>query len=450
MLGNIPRCRVAKDETFEQAVGGQPVGAVQPAFAGFSSSIEAGQVGTARQINQYPAASIMLRRHHRNRTGRHIDTKPDQLLIDIREMALHKFRIAVRDIEMDIVEAKPLDLVVVGAGDNVAGSQFHPLRVKAVHITIAGFVTRVIRQFQMPAFAAHRFGDQEIFDLEIIEAGRMELHHLHIRDAGARAPGHGDTVASRAARCGGEQIGSAGAAAGHDRRARSQRLDMAGFIVERVNTPDIFRAGRLFRVAVNDQVDRHHMRSERDIGVGRRGILQRFLHRPAGRVVNMDNPPVAVSAFPREMEDFRLLVERNAHILQPGNRGRGIFHDKFNGFTPVEPSAGNHCVVDMVFERIACIEYRSDSALGPCGRSAGQFTLGQHQHLVGPGQRDRGAQPGGAGPDNNDVVIHAALARVRLRNTSSRSASLVVTSTIAKPRSCIAAITPPALVRSLL
>ena len=32
----------------------------------------------------------------------------------------------------------------------------------------------------MPALAAHRLGDQEILDLEIVEAGRVELHEFHV------------------------------------------------------------------------------------------------------------------------------------------------------------------------------------------------------------------------------------------------------------------------------
>ncbi len=278
----------------------------------------------------------------------------------------------------------------------------------------------------------------------------MKLHHLHIGDPRARAPGHGDAVAGRAARCGGEEIGPSGPAAGHDRRPRSQRLDMTGFIVERIDAPDIPGAGRGLRVAVDDQINRHHMRPQRDIRVSRCGILQRFLHRPAGRVIHMDNPPVAVPAFAGEVEDFGFLVEGDAHIFQPCDRGRGIFDNKFHGFAPIQARAGDHRVVDMIFERVPRIKHGGDPALRPGRRTAGEFALGQHQHLVGAGQRDRGGKAGSAGADNDDVVVHAALARVRLRNTSSRSASLVVTSTIAKPRSCIAAITPPALVRSLL
>ena len=39
---------------------------------------------------------------------------------------------------------------------------------------------------QPPSFAAHRFGDEEVLDLQIVKAGGVELHHLHVGDS--RAP----------------------------------------------------------------------------------------------------------------------------------------------------------------------------------------------------------------------------------------------------------------------
>jgi hypothetical protein len=46
------RRRLAEHEAFEQRIGCQPVGAVQPAFGAFARRIEAGQVGAAVEIDQ--------------------------------------------------------------------------------------------------------------------------------------------------------------------------------------------------------------------------------------------------------------------------------------------------------------------------------------------------------------------------------------------------------------
>src|SRR3546814_11817152 len=57
-------------------------------------------------------------------------------------------------------------------------------------------------------------------------AGRVELHELHVGDAAARAPRHGDAVPRGAARRGGEQIGAARAAGGeHGGDRKSTRLN---------------------------------------------------------------------------------------------------------------------------------------------------------------------------------------------------------------------------------
>ena len=45
--------------------------------------------------------------------------------------------------------------------------------------------------------AAHRLGDQERALLRVIEARRMELDELHVRNLRARAPRHRHAVARR-------------------------------------------------------------------------------------------------------------------------------------------------------------------------------------------------------------------------------------------------------------
>ena len=90
-------------------------------------------------------------------------------------MFLHEFGRLVTDIEMDIVEAVALDLVVIGAGHDISRSKLHPLGVVFFHVAFAGGGIE-----QSPAFAAHGFCNEEVLDLEIIEAGRVELHHFHV------------------------------------------------------------------------------------------------------------------------------------------------------------------------------------------------------------------------------------------------------------------------------
>src|SRR3546814_14547872 len=66
----------------------------------------------------------MLRGHHRNRLDGNVDAKPEQLFVDRREMRLHEIRPAMADVEMDVIEPQPLDLVIDRARDDIARGEF--------------------------------------------------------------------------------------------------------------------------------------------------------------------------------------------------------------------------------------------------------------------------------------------------------------------------------------
>src|SRR3546814_15807370 len=80
-----------------------------------------------------------------------------------------------------------------------------------------------------------------ILDVEIIEAGWVELHHLHVRNAATRAPRHRDAVAGRAPWRGGELIDAPRAAAREDRRAADMSMDLPRLLVERIDAPHAAR-----------------------------------------------------------------------------------------------------------------------------------------------------------------------------------------------------------------
>src|SRR5258708_2089605 len=61
------------------------------------------------QVHDHAAAGIMLRRHHRDRFLGDVDPEAQQLVINVGEVRLHELGIAVRDVEVDVVEPEPLD-----------------------------------------------------------------------------------------------------------------------------------------------------------------------------------------------------------------------------------------------------------------------------------------------------------------------------------------------------
>ena len=94
-------------------------------------------------------------------------------------MAFTNSGLAVADVEVDIVEPVALDLAVDRAGDNVARRKLGALVIIG-HEAVAG-----LGILRMSALAAHRLGDQEILDREIVETGRVKLHEFHVADTAA-------------------------------------------------------------------------------------------------------------------------------------------------------------------------------------------------------------------------------------------------------------------------
>ena len=166
---------------------------MQPAFRAFASRPQTRQIGLGIEPDLNAAAGIMLSRDDGDRSLGHVDPQPEQLFVDGGEMLHHELGRLVADVEMDVIEAVTFDLIVVGPRHDIARGKLHPLRVIFLHVPLARD-----RVQQTPAFTAHGFGNQEILDVEIVEARRVELHHLHVGNARACPPGHGDTIASRA------------------------------------------------------------------------------------------------------------------------------------------------------------------------------------------------------------------------------------------------------------
>ena len=212
-------------------------------------------------------------------------------------------------------------------------------------------------------------------------------------------------------------------------------------------------------VAAGDEVDRHHVGDEGDIGMARRRAFSSacWTAQPvASATWTMRRwlwPPSRVrcqrSASPR--------VERHAELGQPLDRRRRVLDDELDRRAVVEAGAGDHRVLDMAFERVARLEHRGDPALRPGGRAVGEAALGEHRDLE---VAARGSAPrvSPAAPEPMTMTSkafgsrpspRADRARVRFRNTSSRSASRVETSTMPRPSRCSAASTSPALTRSL-
>src|SRR3546814_4704860 len=105
--------------------------------------------------------------------------------------------------------------------------------------------------------------------------------------------------------------------------------------------------------------------------------------------------------------DLALGIERHAEGDQPLNRARRALDDEFDDPAIVEPRAGDHRILDMAFERIAGLEHRGDSPLGPRGRAFVERALGEHRHLETLGEVERCRQSRRARTDDQDVAFRS-------------------------------------------
>ncbi|PAV70983.1 hypothetical protein WR25_05947 [Diploscapter pachys] len=133
------------------------------------------------------------------------------------------------------------------------------------------------------------------------------------------------------------------------------------------------------------------------------GALQRLLHRPAGRVGDMDDAAMRMAAFAGEVERVSFGGEGDAELCQALDRGRGVLDDEFDDIAVVEAGAGDHRILDMVVERVTGFEHRGDPALRPGGRSFVERALGEDGDLEPVREIERRGEPGGARADDQHV-----------------------------------------------
>ena len=71
-------------------------------------------------VGDHPAAAVVRGGHDGERGFRHVDAELEAAFVDRRKTAADELRIAVRDVEIDVLVAVHLHLVIDGARDDVA------------------------------------------------------------------------------------------------------------------------------------------------------------------------------------------------------------------------------------------------------------------------------------------------------------------------------------------
>ena len=309
----------------------------------------------------------------------------------------------VRDVEVHTVQAVFFHLEVDGARHHVARREFGA-RVVVGHKAVC---PKVWWQQQAAAFAAHSLGDEEVFDVRVVQAGRVKLDELHVGHPAARAPGRGDAVAGGGVGVGGVEVHLARAAGGQNGVAGAEGLDLVPVHIQHIGPVAAWRCvGRCTgQLAAGDQVDQHVVLEEHDVGVGPRAFTQRGLHRRASGVGHVHDAPVAVTTLARQVQLAVLGGKGHTHLAQPGNRRGGVFHGEAGGLQITQAGSGHQGVVHVGCVAVAFGQHGGDAALRPVARPVGNAAFGDHRHPVGGRQVQRGGQAGQAAADDQHVKV---------------------------------------------
>ena len=257
---------------------------------------------------------------------------------------------------------------------------------------------------EIAALAARAFGDEAA---RAVDAGRVELHELHVLQRQPGAQRHGAAVAGAGVRRGAGGVGAAIAAGGENGGLRAEAVQRAVVELQR----DHAAAGAL---VVHDQVDGEEL-DEEFRGVAQRLAVHGVQHGVAGAVgggagaLRLALAVVQRHAAERPLVDLAVLGarERHAPMLEFVDRVRRVAHHVFDGVLvaePVRPLDGVvHVPAPVVLVHVA--ERRRDAALRRDRMRAGRKHLGDAGGAQsGLAAADHGAQARAAGADHDHVI----------------------------------------------
>ena len=331
-----------------------------------------------------------------------VDADRQALLVNIREMAHHLFGVLVRDVEVNELLARDLELVVDAAGYHVARSE-RSHRVVLLHELLA------VLQSQQASEAPHRLGDQERRALAgIVERGGVELDELHVLDHALGPVHHRHAVARGYGRVGRRVVDIAHAAGRHDGHFGQHGVYFVFLEVQHVGSEagDVGRA--LFdepaQVVLREDVDGEMVLVDVDVVVAFDAFHQGALDLVTGQVVVVQDAVLAVPALAVQIvPSRRVLVELGPPLDQLFDDRRGARDDLLDGRRVADAGPADHRVADVFLERVGLVHDRGDAALRIVGVALAQLALGDDRDPAVFGRFQRKAQSGDAAADNQKI-----------------------------------------------
>ena len=411
-LGAMPRRLAPEDHQVEERVRSQAVRAVHRYAGRLADRHQArnDDILALAPVHDFAlhvagdAAHVVVDRgQHRNRLLVHVDVGEDARgLGDAGQPLLDDLRTQVLEVQVNVVleladSAALANLDGHRAAHDVARGQVLGVRRVALHEALAHRVREIT------ALAARAFGDETA---GAVDAGRVELHELHVLQRQAGAQHHAAAVARAGMRGGAGEPRAAIAAGREDDLVRAKPMQRAFRHVER----DHAAAFAIF----HDQIEREVLDEERGV-VLQRLLIQGVQHGVAGAIGRRAGALRDALAVVRGHSAERTLIdlaflrarERHAVMLELDDRGGRHLAHELDGILIAEPIGALHGVIHVpapvVLAHVA--ERGGNAALRGDGVAARRKYLGQAGGgEPGLGQPEGRAQSRAAGADHHHVI----------------------------------------------
>ena len=216
----------------------------------------------------------------------------------------------------------------------------------------------------------------------------MKLHKLQIAQFCAGLPGHHYPVAARQAGVGGVGEKVASTTGGQHHRPAGKPVDAVCLEHGQAHTAALLQP----------ELPGHNPLALFEPGPEQHLPFQGFHQGPAGAVLGMQHPPVAVGGLQGCAQIFAVAVEGHAQLQQARHAGWSVMHEPLNRRMVTEPSPRHQGVVDVALKAVVRSCYCGDTSLGPPAggswRAAGITVLAEQQHPQMAGQLQAGHEPG--------------------------------------------------------
>src|SRR6202140_1903348 len=381
-------CRaVRKHHRLEQAIAGQPVGAVHSATGALPAGVQPGHCRGTTQVGAYTADHVV-------RGGR----DGDAVTADV-EAVLHAGAVDRGEAHAHTVDRRAVQVHVRGA----AAVQFVPNGAR--HDIPAGELAACVGVEQEPpsclvhndsAFAAHGLADKKPRCALKGKRGGMKLDEFHARDVSTSAVGQRDSVTGGRVRVRGVRPQSPGATAGEDHAVGHNPLGSARVHVGplEADAASISIGQEAIDVGVlhDADVERAKPRNQRGFDFQSRAVPARVQDARAG-----------VCCLTRQQQLSILRVESDAPVDQLTDSRRSLLDQHANGLRMAQPASSRDGVVVMLLRAVVIADSSGDAALSPAAAAVFEAAFGDHRDTrAGCGDKRR-TQTRDAAADHDEV-----------------------------------------------